>query len=111
MASGQERQLRRRIKSVQSTKKITGAMEMIAATRCWALTMRLAAMSSIAFVIFFVLWTDLIRRRSTRSVPPAMKSLLLRRRRGDEALLEADDRRLHLVLGQSATRGQALDHR
>jgi F-type H+-transporting ATPase subunit gamma len=33
MAGGQERVLRRRIKSVQSTKKITRAMELIAATR------------------------------------------------------------------------------
>ena len=33
MAGGQERVLRRRIKSVQSTKKITKAMELIAATR------------------------------------------------------------------------------
>lgn len=33
MAGGQERILRRRIKSVQSTKKITRAMELIAATR------------------------------------------------------------------------------
>lgn len=33
MAGGQERALRRRIKSVQSTKKITRAMELIAATR------------------------------------------------------------------------------
>ena len=33
MASGQERILRRRIRSVQSTKKITRAMELIAASR------------------------------------------------------------------------------
>src|SRR4051812_7140774 len=33
MAGGQERALRRRIKSVESTKKITRAMELIAATR------------------------------------------------------------------------------
>lgn len=33
MAGGQERALRRRIKSIQSTKKITRAMELIAATR------------------------------------------------------------------------------
>jgi F-type H+-transporting ATPase subunit gamma len=33
MAGSQERVLRRRIKSVQSTKKITRAMELIAATR------------------------------------------------------------------------------
>ena len=33
MAGGQERILRRRIKSVQATKKITRAMELIAASR------------------------------------------------------------------------------
>ncbi|MGH9152188.1 MAG: F0F1 ATP synthase subunit gamma, partial [Acidimicrobiales bacterium] len=33
MAGGQERVLKRRIRSVQSTKKITRAMELIAATR------------------------------------------------------------------------------
>jgi len=43
MASGQERQLRRRIKSVQSTKKITGAMEMIAASRIVKAQQRVAA--------------------------------------------------------------------
>ena len=43
MASGQERQLRRRIKSVQSTKKITKAMEMIAASRVVKAQQRVAA--------------------------------------------------------------------
>ncbi|MDQ6796441.1 MAG: F0F1 ATP synthase subunit gamma [Actinomycetota bacterium] len=43
MASGQERQLRRRIKSVQSTKKITRAMEMIAASRIVKAQQRVAA--------------------------------------------------------------------
>ena len=33
MAGGQERILRRRIRSIQATKKITRAMELIAATR------------------------------------------------------------------------------
>ena len=33
MAGGQERVLRRRIRSVESTKKITRAMELIAASR------------------------------------------------------------------------------
>ena len=33
MAGGQERILKRRIKSIQSTKKITRAMELIAASR------------------------------------------------------------------------------
>lgn len=43
MASGQERKLRRRIKSVESTKKITKAMEMIAASRIVKAQQRLAA--------------------------------------------------------------------
>ncbi|MDP8938127.1 MAG: F0F1 ATP synthase subunit gamma [Actinomycetota bacterium] len=43
MASGQERKLRRRIKSVQSTKKITKAMEMIAASRVIKAQQRVAA--------------------------------------------------------------------
>src|SRR5687767_4675565 len=81
-----------------------------AATRAWALTIRLAAMSSIAFVIFFVLCTDLIRRRRMRSAPPAMDLLRCRFRR-DEPLLEALDGGLQLVLGQAATGGEALHHR
>jgi F-type H+-transporting ATPase subunit gamma len=43
MAGGQERILRRRIKSVQSTKKITRAMELIAATRVVKAQQRAAA--------------------------------------------------------------------
>ncbi len=43
MASGQERKLRRRIRSVQSTKKITRAMEMIAASRVLKAQQRVAA--------------------------------------------------------------------
>src|SRR5213082_1399834 len=43
MASGQERILRRRIKSVQSTKKITRAMELIAASRIVKAQQRVAA--------------------------------------------------------------------
>src|SRR3954471_6554650 len=43
MASGQERILRRRIKSVQSTKKITKAMELIAASRIVKAQQRVAA--------------------------------------------------------------------
>ncbi len=43
MAGGQERALRRRIKSVQSTKKITRAMELIAATRVVKAQQRAAA--------------------------------------------------------------------
>jgi F-type H+-transporting ATPase subunit gamma len=43
MARGEERALRRRIRSVQSTKKITRAMELIAATRVTAAQQRAAA--------------------------------------------------------------------
>src|ERR671929_7383 len=43
MASGQERLLRRRIRSVQSTKKITKAMELIAASRILKAQQRVAA--------------------------------------------------------------------
>ncbi|HZB72099.1 MAG TPA: F0F1 ATP synthase subunit gamma [Acidimicrobiales bacterium] len=43
MAGGQERILRRRIKSVQSTKKITRAMELIAASRIVRAQQRVAA--------------------------------------------------------------------
>ena len=43
MAGGQERALRRRIRSVQSTKKITRAMELIAATRVAKAQQRVAA--------------------------------------------------------------------
>src|SRR6476646_4046134 len=43
MASGQERILRRRIKSVQSTRKITKAMELIAASRIVKAQQRVAA--------------------------------------------------------------------
>ena len=43
MAGGQERVLRRRIRSVQSTRKITKAMELIAASRIVRATSRIAA--------------------------------------------------------------------
>src|SRR5687768_12082984 len=43
MAGGQERILRRRIRSVQSTKKITRAMELIAASRIVKAQQRVAA--------------------------------------------------------------------
>lgn len=43
MASGQERVLRRRIRSVQSTRKITRAMELIAASRIVKAQLRVAA--------------------------------------------------------------------
>src|SRR5436190_4742826 len=43
MAGGQERVLRRRIKSVQSTKKVTKAMELISASRIMKAQARVAA--------------------------------------------------------------------
>src|ERR687893_214012 len=43
MAGGKERALRRQIKSVQSTKKITKAMELIAASRILKAQQRVAA--------------------------------------------------------------------
>src|SRR3954470_13153535 len=43
MAGGQERILRRRIKTVESTKKITKAMELIAASRIVRAQQRVAA--------------------------------------------------------------------
>ena len=43
MAGGQERILRRRIRSVQSTRKITKAMELIAASRIVRAQNRIAA--------------------------------------------------------------------
>src|SRR5580692_2943413 len=43
MAGGQERALRQRIKSVQSTRKITKAMELIAASRIVRAQARIAA--------------------------------------------------------------------
>ncbi|MGD9798833.1 MAG: F0F1 ATP synthase subunit gamma, partial [Acidimicrobiia bacterium] len=43
MAGGKERILRRRIRSVQSTKKITRAMELIAATRVMSAQQRATA--------------------------------------------------------------------
>ena len=43
MAGGKERALRRRIRSIQSTKKITKAMELIAASRIAKAQQRVAA--------------------------------------------------------------------
>jgi hypothetical protein len=41
-----------------------------ASTRCWARTILDEAISSIARVIFFVDWTERIRRRTMRSLAP-----------------------------------------
>ena len=63
MASGQERKLRRRIKSVQSTKKITRAMELIAASRIVKAQQRVAAARPYSEQI-----TEVIRRLATEGV-------------------------------------------
>ncbi len=62
MAGGQERILRRRIKSVESTKKITRAMELIAATRVVKAQDRAAASRPYAEEITAVI-LDLVARR------------------------------------------------
>ncbi len=56
--------------SAVSTRVISAAYGLDAWTRCCALAIREVAMSSIAFVIFFVDWTVLIRRRRTRIWAP-----------------------------------------
>ena len=63
--------------SAVSTSVIASAYGRDAATRSWALAMRLVATSSIALVIFLVERTVRICRRSSCTCP-AMPSLLLR---------------------------------
>lgn len=65
MAGGQERILRRRIKSVESTKKITRAMELIAATRVVKAQERAAASRPYAEEITAVI-LDLVRAGAAR---------------------------------------------
>jgi F-type H+-transporting ATPase subunit gamma len=65
MAGGQERILRRRIKSVESTKKITRAMELIAATRVVKAQDRAAAARPYAEEITAVI-LDLVRAGAAR---------------------------------------------
>ena len=64
MAGGQERILRRRIKSVQSTKKITRAMELIAASRIVKAQARVQAAQPYADGI-----TEVVRRSAGRRAP------------------------------------------
>src|SRR5579884_2606301 len=73
--------------------------------RCWARTICEAAMSSMARVIFCVAWTLLMRRRSTRSWPLAMGSVLP----CVEARLERLEHLAELgLLGQRAGRADLL---
>jgi F-type H+-transporting ATPase subunit gamma len=65
MAGGQERILRRRIKSVESTKKITRAMELIAATRVVKAQERAAASRPYAAEITSVI-LDLVKAGAAR---------------------------------------------
>src|SRR3954452_10350770 len=62
MAGGQERALRRRIRSVESTKKITRAMELIAASRILEAQQRVAAARPYAELL-----TEAIRSLSSAS--------------------------------------------
>ncbi len=76
MASGQERVLRRRIRSVQSTKKITKAMELIAASRIVKAQQRVAAARPYSELI-----TEVIRNLAAAGAGAA--SPLLQPREGD----------------------------
>src|SRR5688572_14563867 len=74
--------------------------------------MRLAEISSIARVIFFVLSTLRMRLRSARSAPPGMSgygSLRLGDFRAMEAFLERGDDRVELVLGKRLVARQAVE--
>jgi F-type H+-transporting ATPase subunit gamma len=68
MAGGQERILRRRIKSVESTKKITRAMELIAATRVVKAQDRAAAARPYAEEITGVI-LDLVKAGAAKDSP------------------------------------------
>ena len=68
MAGGQERILRRRIKSVESTKKITRAMELIAATRVVKAQERAAAARPYSDEITAVI-IDLLRAGAAKEHP------------------------------------------
>src|SRR6478752_59826 len=68
MAGGQERILRRRIKSVDSTKKITRAMELISATRVVKAQERAAAARPYSEEITSVI-LDLVRAGAAKDHP------------------------------------------
>jgi F-type H+-transporting ATPase subunit gamma len=68
MAGGQERVLRRRIKSVESTKKITRAMELIAATRVVKAQQRAAAARPYAELMTGVI-LDLVKAGAAKDHP------------------------------------------
>lgn len=68
MAGGQERALRRRIKSIDATKKITRAMELIAATRVVKAQERAAAARPYAEEITSVI-LDLVKAGAARDHP------------------------------------------
>src|SRR3954471_11722020 len=74
MAGGQERQLRRRIRTVNSTKKITRAMELIAASRIVKAQQRVAAARPYAELL-----TEAIRNLSAASGGGVSHPLLAQR--------------------------------
>ena len=69
MAGGKERVLRRRIKSVQSTKKITKAMELIAASRILKAQQRVNAARPYSEQITEVIRNLAAAGRRTRAPP------------------------------------------
>ena len=75
MAGGQERILRRRIRSVQSTQKITRAMKMISASRLCAMA---SAERITSTVSRFEGWSAMEHRFLAKLVrPPSVRSRLL----------------------------------
>src|SRR5918998_4155307 len=77
--------------SAESTLVISCAYGRDASTRAWARAIREVAMSSIALVIFFVDWTERIRRRRSLSCAAIVASLL------GSALVDLDRFALDLV--------------
>ncbi len=107
MAGGQERILRRRIRSVQSTKKITRAMELIAASRIVKAQARVHAAQPYADGI-----TDVVRKlrdASSGSTHPLLVPRLETRRVAEVVL--AADRGLCGAYNSSVIRAAELDIR
>ena len=105
MAGGQERILRRRIKSVQSTKKITRAMELIAASRIVKAQARVQAAQPYADGI-----TEVVRNlqaAGARLEQPAARAARRRSRRVGDVVIAADR---GLCGGYNSTVIRAAEH-
>ena len=93
MAGGQERELRRRIKSVQATRKITKAMELIAASQIARAQARIAANRpynrGMARVVFEAARGDSIAAKNLLGTPENLKSVAVLAIVGDRGLAGA----------------------